>query len=143
MECSSERFGRVGKRQRVQEQARQTGDEAASKGLITLHGLWPAMQLLLLLLLLKGALAMNAYQFHFTRIKLVGFFFHFGQSLYRRLKNECKLAQEYQADPKLSKWLKSVTALAFLPIYKGNIFLKVAFEFIKPRNDANISAEFI
>jgi hypothetical protein len=28
------------------------------------------------------------------------------QSLYRRLKNECKLAQEYQADPKLSKWLK-------------------------------------
>ena len=52
VECSSERFGRVGKCQRVQEQARQTGDEAASKGLITLHGLWPAMQLLLLLLLL-------------------------------------------------------------------------------------------
>ena len=52
VECSSERFCRVGKCQRVQEHARQTRDEAASKGLITLHGLWPAMQLLLLLLLL-------------------------------------------------------------------------------------------
>ena len=59
--------------------------------------------------------AMNAYQFHFPRVQLIGCFFHYGQAIYRRLKNECKLSSEYRTDNDLAKWLKSVIALALLP----------------------------
>lgn len=59
--------------------------------------------------------AMNAYEFHFPCVRLVGCFFHFGQALYKRLKNDCKLGKEYLTDSDLQIWFKSVLALALVP----------------------------
>lgn len=59
--------------------------------------------------------AQNAYEHHFPNVRLIGCFFHFGQALFKYLKDECKLSSEYQANDDLKMWFKSVNALALLP----------------------------
>ena len=72
---------------------------------------------------------MNAYQFHFPEIELVGCFFHYGQAIYRKIKNELKLASEYKADENLQRYVKSVISLALVPPSKvEDAFLNLMYK---------------
>jgi hypothetical protein len=44
-----------------------------------------------------------------------GCFFHFGQCLFKQIKDEAKLKTEYSQDPILRKWFKKVVSLALIP----------------------------
>ena len=60
---------------------------------------------------------MNAFNYHFPRIKISICFFHFGQNIYSKFV-EFGLKKQYSEDENLKSFFKKIICLALLPIHK-------------------------
>ncbi len=61
--------------------------------------------------------AINAFEYHFPNITSIGCYFHYGQSIYRKLV-KYGLKTQYTTDESFQHWVKCIIALALLPIDK-------------------------
>ena len=77
----------------------------------------------------------GAFKYHFPRIEVSGCFFHFGQSLFRKVV-EIGLKVQYQEDENLKKYVKKIISLALVPRDKvQDIFVELC-EIEKPEFDS-------
>ena len=55
----------------------------------------------------------RAYEFHFSKLKVIRRFFHFGKALFA-LKDDCKFSNEYREDKYMKSWFQSFNAFMLL-----------------------------
>ena len=76
----------------------------------------------------------GAFKYHFPTIEVSGCFFHFGQSLFRKIV-EIGLKKQYQEDDDLKKFVKKIISLALVPKdHVQDVFVELC-EFEKPQYD--------
>ncbi|KII67552.1 hypothetical protein RF11_08392 [Thelohanellus kitauei] len=60
--------------------------------------------------------ALNAIRHHFPSAIISGCFYHFSQSIWRKIQSEDPLLSQYRSDPDNQIYIKMLLALAFVPI---------------------------